>query len=503
MNTLLKYSLFLGATLASLSGCISDETDVMLEQPVSKQKNVTLVNGQVYSVNTLGALEGVEVKLLVNGHDYQLSNSSEVTGDVHTDGYFSFEDVPLGQHTIIIEHPDYATVTHNVTFNSEDNLQSHQLGKIGLSASTQMDIVVSSDNGNVVNAVVQAELISPDYFCVEGSQIQLFGNEDRISAVTNAEGIATLQNLSSCGIYRIVVPALDTDNDGIFDYSTKITDDSYYNVTRNFNQNYPSSNRYGYVRGILPQTVPGPLNIFLDETEYDYNVTVINRNISEDTSDLDLYNDTAFLGRKNAYKLNDSNKIEFRFSYPININREISLTVMDIESSTNNNYQYSDLPILVTLDDTETVLTIQPAVGEFPAVRLMKLVGAVVAKGKPTNNSITLVSNNNHLVSFPQNFEITAKNRDSRYVDFSFTKPVFGTVYINYRSTGGQARTETFSFSHHSVRLNYDSNTKLSSLGLTDSLYSWDNGAVDMSYELEDDNGAYYTGDISLPANNL
>ena len=83
MNTLLKYSLFYCSALIGVSGCISDETDVTLadDQQTSSQENITLVNGQIYSVNTLQALEGVDIKLLVNGHDYQLATSSEVKGE--------------------------------------------------------------------------------------------------------------------------------------------------------------------------------------------------------------------------------------------------------------------------------------------------------------------------------------------------------------------------------------------------------------------------------------
>lgn len=498
MNTLLKYSLFYCSALIGVSGCISDETDVTLadDQQTSSQENITLVNGQIYSVNTLQALEGVDIKLLVNGHDYQLATSSEVKGDIHTDGYFSFADVPLGQHSVIIEHPEYATVTHNVSFDENDNVQTLQLGKIGLSASAQMDVLVSSDNGNIENAVVQAELVSPDYFCVEGSQIQLFGTEDRISAVTNAQGIATLENLSSCGIYRIVVPALDTDNDGIFDYSTAVTDDSYYNVTRNFNgNNYP----YGYVRGILPQTVPGPLNIFIDETEYDYNVSVINKNVSDNTNYYYIYKDLESLSSQSAYRVEDANKIEFRFSYPVNISREISLQVMDVENSERYNYQYLEIPVLITLDETETVLTIKPVIGEFPSGTLMKLDGSVVAKGKTINNSISLINNNYHLVAFSSDFEISAQMQDNNNIEFSFTKPVSGYAYINYNTSYGDSRTEILNFNSN-PRLNYDSSTRLSTLSLTDYLSSWDQGAIEVRYELEDDNGVYYSGDISLAA---
>ncbi len=503
MYKFLKYPLFICATLIGLSGCLSDDTDVNLSGDDESQESVHLVNGQIFSVNTLEAIEGVEIKLLVNGIDYRIASSSIVKGDIHTDGYFSFNDVPLGQHTLIIEHPSYATVTRNIPFTENDNSQTRQLGKIGLSATIQMDVVVSSENGNIANAVVQAELIYPDYFCVEGTQIQLFGTEDRISAVSNADGIATLQNLSSCGIYRIVVPALDTDNDGTFDYSTAVTDDSYYNVTRNFS-GYDSPY---YVSGILPQTIPGPLNIYLEETEYDYSVAVINNNYSDNSNYLYLYKDDEAMGNLSAYTLNDSDKVEIRFNYPVNINEQITIAQIDYANSTSYSYKYIDFPVLVELDATETVMTIKPQTGVFPISSILKMGGSVVAKGKEGSNPLTLLNaNNGYLISYSDQFEFSAEttytNSYSSYIDYNFSKPVTGYVVATYINRYGDERIERISVSY-STRFNYNSSTMKTSLQSRDTLSNWEQVSIEITYELEDQDGNVYEGELTLPGQAL
>jgi len=498
-----KYPLLICTTLISLTGCISDDTDVILGEDEQNQEKINLVNGQIYSVNSLAAIQGVDIKLLVNGIDYRLASSAAVEGDIHTDGYFSFEDVPLGQHTLIIEHPGFATITRNITFTENDNSQIMQLGKIGLTASIQMDVLVSSVDGNIENAVVQAELISPDYFCTEGTQIQLLGTEDRISAVTNSDGIATLENLSSCGIYRVVVPAVDTNNDGIFDYSTAVTDDSYYNVTRNFSD----GNYNNYVRGILPQTIPGTLNIFLEETEYDYSVQRISSNFSEDTRRLNVYKDDQSMGNQYTQTLTSADKVEFRFNYPVDIKREVSIEVMDLENSEYNNISYIELPIVVELDTTETILTITAVTGSLPNNVLMKVFGSVVAKGKADSNSLDLLSsnyNNYHIITYSDDFDISATSRASGYygyIDYVISKPVTGTFYAKYLSTSGQERTENMSLSSYSnYNFYFDTVTKQSELKLTDSIYSWNEGAIEIEYELEDEQGSHYQGEFTIPA---
>ena len=228
----------IAAFAVMFNGCKGKSVDVNMEVG-DATGNVT---GKVIDPQTLQGIGGAEVTLMVNGKKKKTRTSTSTDSDVL--GTFRFGKVPatdcccdedwednLLGHKLTVEVDGYAIYTEFVCvpMTYDNTPVTVNLGDILLTLPCEVTVMVSDNGTPVAGAPVVA--VPSDYY--EYDSDGPFGDDnwcgytqcsgsDYITAVTGEDGTATLEGLSQCCFYYVVVPAFDADDDGQIDYQTSI-----------------------------------------------------------------------------------------------------------------------------------------------------------------------------------------------------------------------------------------------------------------------------------------
>lgn len=175
------------------------------------------IYGQIINYTTRAGIEGATITIY---NDTWESGGSAKTATSTSEGFFEISSVTPGTHLLQVAADGYATHRDWVILQDGESVQAAGTeGRIALQLGCNVTVYAMFNGTAVAGATVFADSTAID---VAGA-----GNADRnvyeISATTDSDGAATLSGLAQESVYNLVVPALDSDADGTYDYQTSLT----------------------------------------------------------------------------------------------------------------------------------------------------------------------------------------------------------------------------------------------------------------------------------------
>ena len=190
------------------------------------------ITGQVVDGATRTPIGNADVSLLVNGTKVTIQSSS--SSDPDLTGTFAFSGVPSGFHSLKIAASGYAAWQNTVPVSPSQDGTPHteNLGKIGLGKAFTLTVVTTIGGALLpgVTVLAQPSGVTGDcglqylYLGSDPVAISPFSPGDQeIAALSNSQGQAILPGLNQCLTYLLVSLPVDTNADGLYDYTAAST----------------------------------------------------------------------------------------------------------------------------------------------------------------------------------------------------------------------------------------------------------------------------------------
>ena len=420
---------------AALLGACEDKTTV--STPTTPDRSEVVVTGQLVEAQTMAPVEDVEVRILVDGARYLVTQSAN-SDDQLMSGRFTISGIPAGEHLLIVEADGYAplhaefqvgsggsSAVAGLYFasaqSSDGNLQL-DTGKLVLSRPVTADIRVTAEGENVPGAPVTATPLAYLGDCGLSSDVNTSMIGESVVISSDTDGKASFDSLSRCVSYRFSVPALDLNNDGTYEYNAFVTTENY--KTR------------GNVEGIVLADYSTPINLPLTPNTTQSQLSIIYHSGKTDVlpGALRLFG-TNQNSRYGVPVIDPGKNLLVSFNMPATVTGSVGLEgngyLLDAANPRFGGHQ--TLSAVVALDDEGLTLTAQVPAQGWPANHLIRFAGVLqTANG----DSLNLADDDTWLyvpvTGAPEILAATASNFDgySNEVVLIFSEYVTGEIRL-------------------------------------------------------------------------
>ena len=300
-----------------------------------------IVTGRVIDSITMQPVSDAEVILIANGEKFTTKSSSSTDPDLA--GTFVFRHVTAtyyygGWHTLKVRAAGFAAAERPFTvYPSSDNSPvTTSLGDIALGKGFDLD-VIATDNGTPITGV---------------TVIASTGYGPTITAFTNANGVATLQDLDQSASYTI-------------------SNAPYYDPQGTLQYTASSASIQSY------QTLNGRvISLPLVSASWSKNIEIVASNYPSDVGD------SSFGSYREPQSMTPEHVIKLIFNYSVTLTENISATYINDQVAKSDPDFGKVIPVPTvsgTLDSTGTILTITNS-APYLANQTYYFSGAVMAE---------------------------------------------------------------------------------------------------------------------------
>lgn len=377
--TALLGAIFLGVGLI-LSGCSEDSFDLNV-----KVADATgTITGKVIDGATRAPIGDADLTLIVNGQ--KRTAKSSVDADPDLTGTFVFGGVPAGDHTLKVSAAGFAVIQFSVEVaSSRDNTPvTENVGLVPLGKAFDLTVVATADGTAVSGVTVFAEPEGTSFDCSKSSFFffePIFASSDsehEISAVTGADGKATLTGLNQCVNYMIVAAPHDGNGDGQYDH---VTAAAFFDGATNSARTVSLA--------LAPAQRNDEITVVATSTDPNQSAGFGIRNITDTGADPGTNSFFGFFGSFDSTV--STAPIKIVFNYPVSLSGGMTVSTNSLLVNPDaspavpddvTDATFGDTVILTApaaLDSTGTILTINPPTGGFPKNEMITLNGSVTA----------------------------------------------------------------------------------------------------------------------------